>query len=87
MEERKYVWTQVDGQGRVVIPTEVRKAMSLGRGDRVAFVIDGDDIGLITVDQGIRRAQAIARKYVKRTPGRSIVDEFIADRRAEAARE
>lgn len=87
MSAPKYVWAQLDAQGRVVIPAEVRKRMKLAPGDQVAFVIEGESIGLMTIDEGIDRAQAAARKYVKRAPGRSIVDEFIAERRAEAARE
>jgi len=83
----KYVWTQIDSQGRVVIPAEVRKLMGLKDGARLAFVVTGDEVGLMTVEQGVRRAQAIARKHIKREPGRSLVDEFIAERRAEAARE
>jgi hypothetical protein len=37
------------------------------------------------VAEGIRRAQAIASKYIR--PGESIVDELIAERRAENARD
>ena len=83
----KYVWTQVDPQGRVVIPAQVRKVLGLKDGDRLAFVVTGDDVSLMTVDQGIERAQAIARKLVMGERGRSIVDELIAERRAEAARD
>lgn len=87
MEVPKYIWTQIDSQGRLVVPAEVRRLMRVESGDRIAFVISGDEVGLMTVDQGIERAQAIARKHIKREPGVSIVDEFIADRRAEAERE
>jgi hypothetical protein len=38
-----------------------------------------------TIDAAIRRAQALVRQYVPAE--RSLVDELIADRRAEAARE
>ena len=85
--QTKYIWTQVDSQGRVVIPAEVRKLKMLEPGDRVAFVLDEEGVSFITVDEGVLRSQALAKKYIKREPGRSIVDEFIADRRAEAARE
>jgi hypothetical protein len=35
----------------------------------------------------LHRAQEIAQKYFQAPPGVSIVDEFIAERRAEAAHE
>jgi hypothetical protein len=41
----------------------------------------------MTVRQGIERAQKMAARIIKREPGRSLVDEFIAEKRAEAARE
>ena len=87
METPKYLWTKIDAQGRVVIPATVRKLMSIEEGDAIAFVVDGSRVSLMTLDQGIESAQSIARRYFKREPGRSIVDEFIAERRAEAARE
>ena len=87
MPRQKYLWTQVDTQGRVVIPAEVRRLLSLEPGKQVAFVIDGSEVGLMTVDQGIRLSQALARKLIKRNSGQSIVDELIAERRAEATRE
>ena len=55
-----------------------------GRGPTL-LRIEEDEIRIISVPAGIKRAQAIARKYVP--GGVSLVDELIAERRAEAARE
>jgi AbrB family looped-hinge helix DNA binding protein len=83
----KITWTRIDPQGRVVIPAGIRERMGIEPGSSIAFVEEGGELGLITVAQGIKRAQAIADRVIKREPGRSFVDEFIAERRAEAARE
>jgi AbrB family looped-hinge helix DNA binding protein len=85
--DTKITWTKVDSQGRVVIPAEVRQRMGIEPNKPIAFVEEDGQVGLMTVTQGIRRAQAIAARVIKREPGRSLVDEFIAERRAEAARE
>ena len=83
--DTKISWTRIDPQGRVVIPAEVRRRMGIEPGASIAFVEEDGQLGLMTVTQGIRRAQAIARRHIK--PGKSLVDELIAERRAEAARE
>lgn len=71
--------------GRIVIPAEYRKALGLRIGDEVVLSLEEDEVHLYTIDAAIRRAQALVRQYVPAE--RSLVDELIADRRAEAARE
>ncbi|HLF76148.1 MAG TPA: AbrB/MazE/SpoVT family DNA-binding domain-containing protein [Dehalococcoidia bacterium] len=80
-------WTKVDPQGRVVIPAEIRAEMGIEPGKPIAFIIEADRLGLITVRQGIKIAQERLARHIKKEPGRSIVDEFLAERRAEAERE
>jgi AbrB family looped-hinge helix DNA binding protein len=80
-------WSKLDPQGRVVIPADIRNELGLEPGKWVGFLVEEGVVQLMTVSQGVRRAQAIAARYVKRKPGQSIVDEFIAERRAEATRE
>ena len=77
--------TKVDRHGRVVIPVEYRRALGLREGDAVVIQLDDGALRILTRAQAIRRAQEIVAKYV--SPGRSLVDELIAERRAEAARE
>lgn len=86
-KETKVTWTKVDPQGRVVIPAEIRAQMGIEPGKPIAFVIEDDRLGLITVRQGIKIAQKRFARHIKIEPGRSVVDEFIAEKRAEAARE
>ena len=77
--------TKVDRHGRVVIPAEYRRALGLRAGDAVVVQLDEGALRILTRAQAIRRAQEIVAKYV--SPDRSLVDELIAERRAEAARE
>jgi hypothetical protein len=49
------------------------------------LTLDDGELRIMTIEASIRRAQEIVSRYVPE--GRSLVDEFIAERRAEAARE
>ena len=77
--------TKLDRHGRIVIPAEYRRALGLREGDPVMVQLDDGELRVLTRAQAIRRAQEIVAKYI--SPGRSLVDELIAERRAEAARE
>lgn len=71
--------------GRIVIPAEYRRQLGLAVGDKVILQLDGDELRLCSHRQGIRRAQELVRRAIP--PGRSLVDELIAERRREAERE
>lgn len=71
--------------GRVVIPAEFRKALGLCVGDTVVVQLVDGEIHIFTVDHAIDRVQAWVRSFIPE--GRSLVDELIAERRAEAERE
>ena len=71
--------------GRLLIPADLRDASRLKRGGVVFAEVRDGMLVIESVDSRIDRAQAIARKYKK--PGESVVDEFIAEKRAEAERE
>ena len=47
-------------------------------------MVDGE-LRIVSRREGIRKAQAIVARY--KQPGVSVVDEFIAERRAEAERD
>ena len=69
--------------GRIVIPAEYRRALGLHIGDEILMTLDDDGLRLCTRRQAIRRVQEMVRGTLP--PGRSLVDELIAERRAEAA--
>ena len=76
---------RVNENGRVVIPAEFRKALGIRAGDEIILSWKDEEIRITTMRKRIERAQRHVRKYVK--PGVSMVDELIADRRREAARD
>lgn len=69
--------------GRVVIPAEIRRELSLNDGDTVLWEFKDGVAQLSTRLSQLRQAQAMVRRYVPE--GVSLVDELIADRRAENA--
>jgi AbrB family looped-hinge helix DNA binding protein len=71
--------------GRVVIPAEVRKQLGLKVGDHLLLRVENNELRMYSRLEGMRRAREILRKYVPE--GVSLVDELIAERRAEAERE
>ena len=76
---------RINENGRVVIPASFRKALGINAGDEVVLRLEDDELRIMTMKHRIARAQRLVRKYVK--PGVSLVDELIAERRAEARKE
>jgi AbrB family looped-hinge helix DNA binding protein len=75
----------VGDKGRIVIPAAIREAMGFEAGDEVDMYIENHELHLSTRWNRIKRAQERAQKFYE--PGRSIVDEFLAERRAAALAE
>ena len=80
------VRTKIGPGGRVVIPAEFRKELGLAVGEAVVFKIEDGGVRLISYREQIRRVQEfVAARIDPDAP--STVDDFIAERRAEAARD
>ncbi len=79
------VKVRIAAGGRVVIPAEVRQDLGVKEGDELLLTRDGEGIRMTTVKQAVREVQAFFGQFKK--PGESVVDEFLADRRDEAAKE
>jgi len=76
----EYVPLTVASDGRLLIPLKLREAMLIDEDGRVtARLVDGE-LRLVSPRAAIRRAQRLAQKYKK--PGESVVDQFLAERRA-----
>ena len=75
----------IDEAGRLVIPARFRKALDIRGRQEVVVGLQGDTIRVRTPRAALARLQAIARR--KRRGSGSVVDEFLLERRAEAARE
>lgn len=71
--------------GRLVIPAKVRERLGLKEGDRFSLRATPEGIVLKTPDMALTTLQNLMAK--SRRPGESVVDEFIREKRAEAARE
>jgi antitoxin component of MazEF toxin-antitoxin module len=75
----------VGGDGALALPPDLLAAIGVRPGDAVAVrVVDGE-LRVYSIDAATRRVQAWVRSFVPE--GVSLVDDLIAERRAEAARE
>lgn len=77
---------RLDRHGRVVIPAAYRRALGLHEGDEVTVQLEDGSVRISTRAEAIKRAQELVTRRTAGT-GRSLVDELLAERRAEAAHE
>jgi len=76
---------RVGPQGRVVIPAGMRRRLGIGSGETLTAHIESDRLILERREHVLERLRSELRKATPK--GRSMVDELIAERRAEAERE
>ena len=76
---------RLDSAGRIVVPAGFRRALGIGTGQELVMSLDDGFVRLQTIDAALERVRAIARR--RRRSDASVVDEFIAERRREAAPE
>ncbi|WP_077146705.1 AbrB/MazE/SpoVT family DNA-binding domain-containing protein [Sphingopyxis sp. KK2] len=72
--------------GKIVIPADLRRELGFKDGDRLVIERDGNSLVIKTSQQVLREIQAEVRRLIRPHEG-SLVDELIAERRAEAAAE
>ena len=70
--------------GRMVLPRSARNALGVTGAGVVVLSIDGDDVKLTSMRQSIKRAQDLYRQHATNDLS---VDDFLAERRAEADRD
>ncbi len=70
---------RIDKQGRIVIPTEIRQELGFEPDEPLSLVVEGNSLRILTLDQAVKNAQAIARKHYGDKTG--VVDEFLRERR------
>jgi AbrB family looped-hinge helix DNA binding protein len=76
---------QLRDRGRIVLPAEIRKRLDLREGDQLLVTLQPDgSLRLVSPRQVIRATRGL---YQARAGNRSLADELIAERRAEAKRE
>jgi AbrB family looped-hinge helix DNA binding protein len=76
--------TRLISRGAVVIPAWLRRRLGLKPGDHIFIEAEENGLRLQSYAQVLNDVQAHFAPFAK--PGVSIVDELIAERRAEAAR-
>lgn len=73
--------------GRVLIPAELREELGFKPKSKVYIEVKDGSLILTSAKQRSINMRKFFAEMLPPTPGRSTVDEFIAERRAEAARE
>ena len=77
--------TKMSEGGRVVVPANLREKYGLAIGDTLVWTEGEHGLTLHSKRAAIRQIQAIAAKYKR--PGVDEVEEFLRDKRKEAALE
>jgi AbrB family looped-hinge helix DNA binding protein len=73
---------EIGDNGRVVLPKEVRTKLAVGKGDKVLFIIEDDEIKVTTRAALVKKLRGI----FARDDGRNLSEELLEDRRKEAKR-
>jgi len=76
---------KVDAAGRVVIPTATRQRFGIRHGDEVVIDVDDSGMHIKTLPQVIKEVQDYFTQFT--SPGESLSDELLRERREEAERE
>jgi AbrB family looped-hinge helix DNA binding protein len=77
--------TKLGKGGRIVIPAAMRKLIGVSEGDELILRYRDGRLEVMTVRQAVQEAQNLVSRFVPK--GRQLVDELLAERRAEAERE
>ena len=76
---------QIAPNGRMVLPAGLRQQLHVEGGGLLSIREDEGRLVLESVDDAVRRAQALVRRYAPEAQG--VTDELLSERRADAARE
>jgi bifunctional DNA-binding transcriptional regulator/antitoxin component of YhaV-PrlF toxin-antitoxin module len=79
----RWAWVAVEKGGRIDVPASFLEALGLREGDQVQLALEGDTVRVLTRVAALRELRARVRQCLPE--GVSLVDELIAERRAEAA--
>ena len=79
--------SQMDKHGRILIPSNIRNSLNYKYGDTFVIRVIDDELRIISINQEIKAAQTLFKKYNANTNSDSAVDEFLKSRRIEAENE
>jgi len=80
-------YIKMANNGRLVLPTTVRTEVGLPEGGDFLARVENGVVILEPHKKALERVRNLVRQYAPADAGVSVVDELIAERRAEAARE
>jgi AbrB family looped-hinge helix DNA binding protein len=86
MDKQAYARATITPSGLLSLPADLRERHGLAEGGEVVIEDAGDGLVIRTLPQAIARAQAMSRSLLEGKP-KATVDDFLASRREEAARE
>lgn len=81
---RQVIDIRIADNGRMVLPRAARTALGVTGAGVLALTVDGDEVKLTSMASSLKRAQALYRQHVKDDQSS---DDFLEERRREAARE
>jgi AbrB family looped-hinge helix DNA binding protein len=81
----KNLRTQIDNNGRMLIPSTIRKQYNIKPGDIYVLRMIDDEMHFINLDKVIKQAQNLFRKYVPENSSKiNVVEDFLLEKRKEA---
>jgi AbrB family looped-hinge helix DNA binding protein len=80
--------SKLGNNGRIIIPSSFRQNLHLNKGDDIILHVEENVIFITTPAQSLRKLQEKFKNCVDASPDKqgSLVDELLAQRRAEAER-
>jgi AbrB family looped-hinge helix DNA binding protein len=75
---------KVASNGRMILPSSVRRAMGLHGDAKVILTIENDQVRLSPIGHGVSRAKALYREHAKHA---RTTEQFLSDRADEAAQD
>lgn len=79
---RSAYWLRPRPDGSLVLPREVAEALDVAGGRRVFAEFEGGVLTIVSGRAATDRAIARVREHIRVAPGESVVDEFVAEKRA-----
>lgn len=76
---------RVGKQGRIVLPAEIRRELDIKEGDQLGVIVDEE--GRVVMESPEAALKKIRKKLKDSMDDQSLVDEYLAEKRLEAARE
>ncbi len=81
----KHLRTHIDNNGRILIPSTIRKQYNIKAGDIYVLRMIEDEMHFVNLDKVIKEAQNLFRKYVPENSSQiNVVDDFLLEKRKEA---